>query len=351
MLSESEKIKILIREMKKISSKNINIMEVCGTHTMSIARYGILSMLPENVRVISGPGCPVCVTSARDIHLGIELARRPKTLVATFGDMLKVPSQGESLQNFKNVRVVYSPLQALQLARENTELQVVFLGIGFETTAPLVAATIKVAAEERLKNFSVLSSHKVVPPALKVILENKECTINGLLLPGHVSAITGCSYFDFLKDYKVNGVVAGFQALEIMESIYLIIKHLSKEVYSITNNYEKIVTEKGNELAWETLNNIFKPGNSEWRGIGEIPGSGLHIRDEYSDFCAEKRFELSSVPKIKDPAGCLCGGILTGKFRPTDCRHFGKSCTPAEPVGPCMVSSEGTCAAFYKYHA
>ncbi|MBF0313052.1 MAG: hydrogenase formation protein HypD [Oligoflexia bacterium] len=348
MRSEQEKIRILSTQIKGVSKKNINIMEVCGTHTMSIARHGIRSLLPENINIISGPGCPVCVTSAGDIHLAIELSKRDDFLVATFGDMLKVPSQGETLQGRKSVAMIYSPLDAVKLAKDNPKKEVVFLGIGFETTAPLIAATIKSAKSEGVNNFSVLSMHKTVPVALDVILSAPGNKIQGLLLPGHVGAITGRRYFDFLKRYQVSGIVTGFAAINMMESLYLLASHLNEERYDIVNNYTHIVSEEGNVCAQEVLAEVFEESDAEWRGIGMIPGSGLKMRSEFEAFDAYKKFSLKT-PKIAEAAGCLCGPILMGKNKPSECKHFGKTCTPATPVGPCMVSSEGTCAAYYKY--
>lgn len=348
MLAEKEKIKILSREIKCISKKTINIMEVCGTHTMSIARHGIRSLLAENINIISGPGCPVCVTSAGDIHLAIELATRDNFIVATFGDMLKVPSQGKILQGRKNVAMVYSPLEAIKIANENPHKEVVFLGIGFETTAPLIAATIKVAKSSGVKNFSVLSMHKTVPVALEVILSAPGTAIEGLLLPGHVSAITGRRYFDFLKQYKVASVISGFAALEMMESIYLLTSCLNDDRFEVTNNLTRIVSESGNVRAQEILQEVFEESDADWRGIGIIAKSGLAIREQFAQFDAAKKFALHA-PTISEAPGCLCGNILMGKNKPNQCKHFAETCTPANPIGPCMVSSEGTCAAYYKY--
>lgn len=342
-----EKINILREGLKKISQKESYLMEVCGTHTMSIAKNGIRSMLPENVHIVSGPGCPVCVTSQGDIELSLQLARRDDVIITTFGDMLKVPSKGDSLQNYKNVKIVYSPLESLKIANENPDKEVVFIGVGFETTTPLIASTILEANKNNIKNFSVLPMHKLVPPALEVIFSDPEVKINGLILPGHVSAITGTKYFNYLEG-RVSGVVSNFEALGMMESIYLLVKDINDNKKSIMNNYPKVVTKEGNHKAMDAVTEVYEEIDVSWRGIGVIPKSGLGIKKEYAEFDAAKKFNLNA-PEIEDPKGCLCGAILMGKTDPYKCKHFGKSCTPTRPVGPCMVSSEGTCAAYYKY--
>ncbi|MBF0207577.1 MAG: hydrogenase formation protein HypD [Oligoflexia bacterium] len=348
-------MRILSLEIKKISRQSLTLMEVCGTHTMNIARYGIRSLLPENVQIISGPGCPVCVTSVSDLQMAINLAKEPDVIIATFGDMLKVPVQGgDTLQNYKNVKIVYSPLDALQIAQDNfpSKKEVVLLGIGFETTIPLIAATIKCAYEQTITNFSVLSMHKIIPPALDVVLSARDNKINGLILPGHVSVITGSAYFNFLKKYQTSGVIAGFAALEIMESIYLLVRFLNEGRVEIANNYQRVVSAEGNLQANLLMNEVFQISDANWRGIGIIPNSGMEIVEKYASFDTKKRFShaiLHSEQKIEEAPGCLCGGILMGKFNPNECGHFAKRCTPATPIGPCMVSSEGTCAAYYKY--
>lgn len=348
MTEINSKIAILKEELHKISKKDISLMEVCGTHTMSIAKYAIKSMLPENINIVSGPGCPVCVTSAGDIKAALDLAKRNNVIIATFGDMLKVPSQNDSLQNYSNVEVVYSPLDALKLAKNNINKEIVFLGIGFETTTPLIASTIKAAKSQNIKNFSVISMHKTVPVALQVILGAEDNKIDGLILPGHVSAITGRKYFDFMKEFNVSGVIAGFDPLPVMECIFMLTKYINDGSVEVTNNYPAIVTEDGNKFAQKATDEVFETSSASWRGIGIIPDSGLSIRQEYSEFDAIKRFNIE-VQEIDDAPGCICGSILMGKNRPHECKYFGKKCTPSNPVGPCMVSSEGTCAAYFKY--
>ncbi|MDA3811568.1 MAG: hydrogenase formation protein HypD [Spirochaetaceae bacterium] len=347
-MNVKEKIQYIKNKIQVPESEEYTFMEVCGTHTMSIAANGIRSLLPEGIKLISGPGCPVCVTSQSDIELALILARKDNTIISTFGDMIRVPSGNDRLENYKNVKIVYSPMESLSLAEKNPDKEIVFIGIGFETTAPLTAATIEEAEKKEIKNFSVLSLHKTVPAALELILSDKECHINGLILPGHVSAVTGSRYFDFLKKLQTPGVITGFDALNIMECIYLLSTLNNKKAMEILNNYRAVVTEEGNQTAMRKLDDFFETSDSIWRGLGTIPGSGLKIREKYKKYDAFKKFSLSIV-EIPDPPGCLCGKILLGKASPVQCSHFGKGCTPSLPVGPCMVSSEGTCAAWYKY--
>ena len=343
------KIENIKNDIIKISKKDICIMEVCGTHTMSIAKTGIRSLLPQNIKIISGPGCPVCVTPSGEIHAAMQLAKNDKFIIATFGDMLKVPSGDDFLQNYKNVKVVYSPLDSLKLAIQNQDKEVIFLGIGFETTAPLIASTIKTAEQNKLNNFSVLCMHKIVPPAIDVILANDtDKRVGGLILPGHVSAITGRKYFDFMKKYKVSGVVSGFEAIDIMSTIYMLVKFYESGEFDIVNNYKTVVSEDGNKIALDMMNEVFDIHDTQWRGIGLIKGSGLKVRNRYKKYDAADKFNVT-IENISDPKGCRCGEVLMAKATPKQCMLFGKTCTPSNPVGPCMVSSEGTCAAFYKY--
>lgn len=343
-----EKIKALQKAIEGFPQIPISLMEVCGTHTMSIARLGIKSLLPDHIKIISGPGCPVCVTSANDIKKAIELARHPEIIITTFGDMVRIPCEGESLQNFSNVKIIYSPLESLSICQEYPDKQVVFLGAGFETTAPIIASTILKAKELKIRNFSILVMHKIIPPALDLILSDPEDHIDGLILPGHVSVITGEQYYDFLKPFKVSGVITGFDGLQIMESLYLLIKSISQKSPLIFNHYPSVVTYKGNLEAQRRVSSVFTIGDANWRGIGNIPNSGLILKEIYKDFDATLKFQISE-PNILPPKGCRCGEILMGKSSPDKCSFFGKRCTPATPIGPCMVSSEGTCASYYKY--
>ncbi|MEI6093729.1 MAG: hydrogenase formation protein HypD, partial [bacterium] len=344
-----DKIKQISEEIKQISKKDICLMEVCGTHTMSIARHGIRSLLPSNIRIISGPGCPVCVTPSGEIETAINLAKDDRFIIATFGDMLKVPGKSASLQDYKNVKIIYNPLESLKLAEDNPLKQVVLLGIGFETTSPLIASTIKTAHKMSINNFSVFCMHKTVPSAINLIIDSdKDRNISGLILPGHVSAITGRRYFDFIKDKKISGVICGFEALEIMQTIYILIRTFELNETIVINNYKTVVSEEGNLTAKKAVFDVFDMCDSEWRGIGLIKDSGLKIKAKYKEYDAVIKFGLKVV-SLPDPAGCRCGDILMAKAIPNECKYFGKECTPSNPIGPCMVSSEGTCAAFYKY--
>lgn len=347
--STKSKIAALLKEMRATTNSPLTFMEVCGTHTMSIARHGIKSLLPPNVKIVSGPGCPVCVTSAGDLERALSLADRPDVVVATFGDMIKVPGRERSLASARNVQVIYSPLDALALAERTPDKQVVLLGIGFETTAPLMAATLLEAKRRELGNLLLLSMHKLVPPALRLLLADPQCGLSGFLLPGHVSAIVGRAYYDFLKPYGVASVIAGFDPLDLMESLYLLVKSAHEGNTTPVNNYPRVVNEGGNTKALALLEQVFQPVDSSWRGIGIIPASGLALTPDFASFDAATRFGLSTE-ELPEPPGCLCGSILMGKRLPSDCLHFGKRCTPSFPVGPCMVSTEGTCAAWFKYN-
>jgi len=348
--SEKNKIQNLAGAIKNIvGDKSIRLMEVCGTHTMAIARYGIKSLLPSGLDIVSGPGCPVCVTSAQDIQFAIDLANQKDCLVATFGDMIKVPGESTNLGGAKNVEVVYSPFDALEMAQKNSDRQIVLLGLGFETTTPLIASLVKSAAQLKLRNFSVLPMHKLVPPALQLLISDPESKLDGFILPGHVSAITGTRYFKFLEAAAMGGVVSGFTPLDIMESIYVLVADIVAGRTRVFNNYQRVVREEGNQKAFNLIWEVYETEDSKWRGIGTIPASGLRLQDEFADFDANCKFEIKKR-EVEEPKGCICGEILMGRKRPKECVHFGKTCTPLYPVGPCMVSSEGTCAAWYKYH-
>lgn len=336
--------------LKESTGKNFTFMEVCGTHTMSIFRNGIKGLLPENIKLVSGPGCPVCVTPNAQIDRTVEFARLDKTCVVTFGDMMKVPGSSSSLEQERaqgfDVRVVYSVSDALKIAEQNPDKRVVFLGIGFETTVPTVAASLKDAKSKNLKNYFVLSCHKLIPPAIKAILDSGEVKIDGFLLPGHVSTIIGRKTYGFIaEDYGISCAVAGFEPVDILQAILCLVKQKTPQV---ENCYKRAVKEDGNPVAKDLIDEVFAVCDSEWRGLGIIPDSGLKIREGFSEFDAEKNIEVEVEPTKENPA-CLCGEILRGIKIPSDCKLFGKECVPENPVGPCMVSSEGTCAAWYKY--
>ncbi|MFH1581962.1 MAG: hydrogenase formation protein HypD [Pseudomonadota bacterium] len=351
---DPEICRTIINRIKKISRRDIRLMEVCGTHTMSIFRSGIRALLPETISFLSGPGCPVCVTGQQDIDAFIGLARVDDVIVTTFGDLMRVPGTDSSLQkeraNGRDIRIVYSAFDALEIARKNPDKKVVFLGVGFETTAPTIAATIISAKEAKLDNFFVFSAHKTVPPALDALMQTKEVKIDGFILPGHVSVIIGTkAYLPVFEKYKIPCVVAGFEPSDILQSVSILVEQIESGNPELINGYPRAVTFDGNEKAQKIMQDVFETVDVVWRGIGVIPKSGLKIRKRLSTFDAEKMIEFSA-PESKDPKGCACGEILTGLKLPPECPLYKKLCTPMDPVGPCMVSSEGTCAAYYRYH-
>jgi len=325
-------------------------MEVCGTHTMAIARYGLRELLPPDMRLVSGPGCPVCVTAMHDLDTVIALCGLPEVTVATFGDLIRVPASGTSLAAARaagaDVRVVYSALDAVDLAAAQPAREVVFVGIGFETTAPTTAASILEARRRGVRNFSVLAVHKTMPPALRALLDLGETPITGFLLPGHVSVITGSACFDFLAaDYGVAGVVAGFQPGDILEALLMLARQTTP---AVGNQYTRAVQPRGNVVAQELMQRVYEPRDADWRGLGVIPGSGLGLRAEFAEHDAALRFPVETGESL-EPVGCRCGEVLRGVTDPADCPLFGRRCTPQEPVGACMVSSEGACAARYRF--
>lgn len=352
---DGELFRKIVEKIVPISRKKVRLMEVCGTHTMAIFRSGIRALLPETITLLSGPGCPVCVTSQREIDACIKLAGIKDVIVATFGDLLRVPGSDSSLQEEraegKEIRIVYSAFDALDLAESNPQKEVVFLGVGFETTAPTVAASIVEAEKRRLENFSVLSAHKLVPPALSALMSADKVKIDGFICPGHVSVIIGAkAYLPVVEKYHTPCVVSGFEPVDILQAIYVLVRQIEAGDEKLENQYRRAVTFDGNEKARQIMYRVFEPVDAAWRGIGTIPQSGLKIRMEFDSFNAEKNFDLS-VPDSREPKGCACGEILLGMITPPECPLYKKACTPSHPVGPCMVSTEGTCAAYYKYHA
>ncbi len=343
----------ILEKIRNEATTPFRFMEVCGTHTVAIFQSGIKTLLPENISHISGPGCPVCVTHDREVAAFLALAEQGVQL-ATFGDLMRVPGPyGRSLKSVQadggRIQVVYSPFDALQLALDNPGEKVVFLGVGFETTAPAVAATLKVAREQGVKNFFVLSMHKLVPPALQALAMERDIRVDGLLLPGHVSTIIGVQpYFFLASDYGMPAVITGFEPLDILQSILILLHQKKDGRIRIVNNYKRAVADQGNPKALAVMNEVFVPADARWRGLGNIPGSGLLLREEFSEFDAWKAFD----PKTEDVQalpGCRCGQVLKGQILPDECPLFRNKCTPASPVGPCMVSTEGSCAAFFKY--
>ncbi|MFH1189276.1 MAG: hydrogenase formation protein HypD [Candidatus Omnitrophota bacterium] len=342
----------LISRIRRLADKarGYDIMEVCGTHTMAIFRYGLRELLPDNIRLISGPGCPVCVTASEFLDRAIAIAASPEVIIATFGDMLRVPGSRSSLEkeraDGRNVKVVYSTDDALDIAQKYPEREVVFLGVGFETTVPTVAASILSAAKRGMNNYSVLSAHKTMPEALDAIMARGDAHIDGFLLPGHVTAITGTEPFRFLaKKYKAGCVAAGFEPVDILQSILMLVE---QKVPAVEVQYKRIIDPLGNRLARKAMDKVFEKSPSVWRGIGELKDSGLKIRERFSRFDASLKFKVR-IPRVRENKACICGAVLRGTRTPRDCPLFGNGCAPAHPVGSCMVSSEGTCAAYYKY--
>lgn len=330
----------------------VRIMEVCGTHTVALRQSGVLSLIPETVLMISGPGCPVCVTPASYIENVLTLIEQENIIAATFGDMLKVPDgSGRSLSAYMGtdkVKIVYSPSQLFGLA-ETAEREVVFLGIGFETTIPVIASVFLRAFREGVRNLSLYPAFKLVPPALHALLDDPDCRIDGFLLPGHVSAVIGREPFRFLcSEYGVPGVVTGFEPEDLLLGVEALLALVAGEDCAVENRYTRVVRDGGNRKAVDVMNTLLEPGDALWRGFGTIPGSGMTVRKEYSSIDAEARFGIPPLTNT-DPGGCLCGRIIQGKSVPVECPFFGTRCTPEQPLGPCMVSSEGACAAYLQY--
>lgn len=346
----------LKQEISRLAGeKSIRLMEVCGTHTVAIFKAGIRQLLPENVALVSGPGCPVCVTPNEYLDTAIAYSRKSDVMIATFGDMLKVPGSSSSLSKEKaqgaNIHIVYSSLEALAIAEGNPHKIVIFLAVGFETTSPTAAAAILMAADRKLTNFFVLSAHKLVPPALRTLLSAEDTHVDGFLLPGHVSAMIGLEPYEFLiKEYNTPAVVAGFEPLDILQSVYMLLQQIHGGIAKLENQYSRIVPKEGNAAARQILRSVYQEADAVWRGIGSISNSGLVIREKYQAFDA-----LHNIPIIvedtQEAKGCQCGQILRGVLLPGDCPLFGKTCRPEHPIGSCMVSVEGTCAAWYKYGA
>ena len=334
--------------------KPLRIMEVCGGHTHAIFKFGLDQLLPENIEFIHGPGCPVCVTSNRDIDAVIALARIPNVTIATFGDMTRVPGSTSSLLKEqaagRSVQICYSPLDALALAKADPDREIVFVGVGFETTTPLVAMAIKRAAAMGLKNFSVFAAHKNMPGALETLVKDSDLKLDALILPGHVGTITGTKPFEFLaKEYGIPGVVTGFEPVDVLQGIAMLMRQLHEGRAEIEIAYARGVMPQGNPVALAAIDEVFETCTATWRGLGDIPGSGYRIREEFAQFDVLKRFQPEIEPTI-NPKGCRCGDVLRARMEPSECPLFRKVCTPENPVGPCMVSSEGSCAAYYRYY-
>ena len=352
--SYSQKLKEIENLAQRLPS--VSIMEVCGTHTTAIGRSGLRQLLPDNIKLISGPGCPVCVTHKREIDNYLELAKEKRVIIATFGDLLQVPGSESTLAAAKsrgaNVVVVYSTLDALKLARDNPGHGIVFLGIGFETTAPTVALSIIQAKSQGLKNYSVYSMHKLVPPVLKALLLDSSVKLDGFICPGHVSTIIGTAPYNFIaRDYNKPCVITGFEIHDILDGLYLLLLQITQQRAEVRIQYTKGVQPKGSAIAREVMDIVFRSGSVLWRGFGMISDSGLYIKEKFKDYDATVKFDFAvdhySKDEEEDP--CSCGDILKGLRAPNECSLFKNPCTPRNPIGPCMVSSEGACGAYYRY--
>ena len=349
-------VKKILAELKALTDKKpVFIMEVCGTHTVAVYRSGIAGLLPKNLRLISGPGCPVCVTSESDFCRFFALSRKKGVIITTFGDLLRVPAGKTSLEKERakgaDVRIVYSPMDALTIAEENPGKDIVFLGIGFETTAPAIAGAVLEAKRRNLKNFFLLSALKTIPAAMEALLNFPKVRIDGYLCPGNVSVIIGSRPYRFIsEEYHRPAVITGFQPEDILEGLLLILKQIKSGKPKVEIQYRAAVHPKGNEVAQKLIRRVFAAGPASWRGLGVIPKTGLKLKTEFQRFDGQKHFNLPEGEIIKSNPACRCGEVITGAITPEDCQQFRRKCTPEKPLGPCMVSVEGTCAAHYKYN-
>lgn len=347
---------LLVEKIKSLANqigRHIKLMEVCGTHTVAIFRHGIRHIIPEGISLLSGPGCPVCVTPIKDVDTAIAISRRDNITLSTFGDMMRVPGSKQSLYHARaegaNIRVVYSPMDALKLATENKDRKVVFFATGFETTSPSVAGTLLEAERIGIDNFYIYSAHKIVPPALNALLDSDDLRVDGFILPGHVSTIIGSRPYRFIaSDYRIPSVITGFEAGDILQGIMMLLEQIASGKSGVEIQYKRAVKEEGNQKAMSFINKYFEPCDANWRGIGTIPQSGLRLKDKYSRWDVNNMFHID-IPNTEELRSCICGQVLRGVKIPTDCLLFGKTCTPEHPVGACMVSTEGSCAAYYKY--
>lgn len=347
-----EATKRYLELIKAVATKPWNIMEICGGQTHGLVKNGILDLLPDHVRMIHGPGCPVCVTPLNLIDKAVELLEND-IIVCSFGDMVRVPGSKKSLLEAKSsggdLRILYSPLEAVRIARENPDKEVVFFAVGFETTAPANALSVLHAQKENLKNYSILVSHVLVPPAMEGILDDELCNIQAFLGAGHVCAIMGLEeYYPLARKYKIPIVITGFEPLDLVQGIYMAVNQLEKGTYKVENQYARVVREEGNLAAKKVIQKVFGIGDREWRGIGKIPNSGYILNKQYKDFDAESKFGVGSILAPENP-NCIAGEILRGIKKPHQCSQFGNTCNPSNPLGAPMVSSEGACAAYYHY--
>jgi hydrogenase expression/formation protein HypD len=358
---DPEKAKALIREIEQLvpripvcEERPLQLMEVCGGHTHSIFKYGIEQMLPDAIELVHGPGCPVCVLPMGRVDDCVALAERPGMIFATFGDAMRVPGSRKSLMQARaggaDIRMVYSPMDALDLARDNPGSEVVFFALGFETTMPSTAFTVLRAESLGIENFSVFCNHITIVPTIKAILDSPGLALDGLLGPGHVSMVIGSAPYGFIsRHYKKPLVISGFEPLDVLQSIWMVLKQLAEGRCEVENQYQRVVSGDGNNAALNAVHQVFELREFfEWRGLGSIDESGVRLRDAYARFDAEKKFDVPNL-KVADPEACQCGEVLKGAIKPWECRVFGTSCTPETPLGSLMVSSEGACAAVYNY--
>ncbi len=343
----------LLAEIARTVGRPWVLMEICGGQTHTIMRYGLDELLPKNIELVHGPGCPVCVTPLETVDKALELAARPEVILVSYGDMLRVPGSTTDLFTVKarggDVRIVYSPTDALNIARQNPDRKVVFLAIGFETTAPANAIAVWQAKQEGIGNFSVLVSHVLVPPAIRALMTSPDCRVNGFIAPGHVCTVMGYEEYETLvRDFRVPVVVGGFEPVDLLEAVLMLIRQLEKGEAKAENQYVRSVNYQGNLPAQRIIREVFEIADQKWRGIGMIPASGLRVRDEYGDYDASRLFGLAAIT-VDEPAECISAQVLQGLKKPTDCTAFGMRCTPENPLGAPMVSSEGACAAYYNY--
>lgn len=345
----------LLKDIEKRVKKPLSIMEVCGTHTRSIYKYGIDKLLPENIKLISGPGCPVCVTPRNYIDKAINLSENENVIIATFGDLIRVPGSNNKTLSLQRalggkISIIYSPMDCLNLAENNRDREIVFLAVGFETTAPAIALMLKVAKEKNMKNLFVLLALKTMPRAMEELILDKDIKVNGFMCPGHVSTIIGTEKFNSLAEkYRIPMAVCGFEALDILGGLLSIIEDIDHDEYKCRNRYTRAVRDLGNLSAMKVIEEVFQCSSSTWRGLGEIMNSGYKLRDKYEDFNVERKYLFTETVEKNQVPGCICGEILKGKKEPKDCKLYGEICTPQCPVGPCMVSSEGTCGIAYTF--
>jgi hydrogenase expression/formation protein HypD len=343
----------LLYRVREKAGRKLRLMEVCGTHSAAFSKSGVRDLLSPFVELISGPGCPVCVTDQSDIDQMIAFASNREVIVATFGDMMKVPGSHATLEREKSggadVRIVTSASQAVALAKRNPSYKVVFLGVGFETTAPGAALSLQQARQEGLRNYFVYSAHKLTPPALMTLIKDVTHQLDGFVIPGHVSVIIGRQGWTFLEESDVPAVIGGFEPIDLLMSVAVLLKEMENPLHRVINLYPRVVKEEGNPKAQQIVSDCFEVSTMTWRGFGQIEQSGLSLNKAYGDYEAMKHVEVTHRPRTKVIQGCRCGEIVKGKESPLDCKLFGKACTPLQPLGPCMVSSEGTCATFFHY--